>query len=252
LAVALAISAAQAPPPSPGVQATSPAPPSAPATVWTDDQPITRLFQNLGEDLQRLPSLDSVRLLGAGSAGTLAIRGTDDNLASWATREGTSVYTPFGRVLGEGWVQTTAALGTYAAGKLTRHAAATHIGGDLIRAQFLNGVVTTTLKVAVDRTRPTGGQHAFPSGHTSASFASAAVLQGHFGWKVGGPAYAIAGLVGWTRVRDRAHWMSDVFMGATLGTIAGRTVTRSHVRPTWSLVPTATPGGAALFIVKNR
>jgi membrane-associated phospholipid phosphatase len=244
--MALAIGAAQAPPPG-TAGAVAPAP-----AVWSDDQPLSRLFQNLGTDLKGLRSIDTVRLLGAGSAGTLVIRGTDDNLAGWARREGSSSYTSFGRVLGEGWVQTTAAIGTYAVGKLSRHPAATHIGGDLIRAQFLNGVVTTTLKVAVDRNRPSGGQHAFPSGHTSASFASAAVLQGHFGWKVGAPAYAIAGLVGWTRVRDRAHWMSDVFMGATLGTIAGRTVTRSHARPTWSLVPVGTPGGAALYIVKNR
>ena len=107
-------------------------------------------------------------------------------------------------------------------------------------------------ELSVDRARPSGGQHAFPSGHTSATFASAAVLQGHFGWKVGAPAYAVAGLVGWTRVRDRAHWMSDVFFGATLGTIAGRTITRGHRPASWSLVPTATPGGAAVFVVKTR
>ena len=235
-------------------QATQPASPPAAQSqaVWTDDRPLTRMFQNLGRDLRSLPSVDSVRLLAAGTASTLAVRSTDDNLAAWAHREGESSYTLFGRALGEGWVQTTAALGTYAVGKISRDAAVTHIGGDLIRAQLLNGVITTTLKRSVDRRRPSGGQHAFPSGHTSASFASAAVLQGHFGWKVGVPSYAVAGLIGWSRVRDRSHWMSDVFFGATLGTIAGRTVTSGHRRPTWALIPTATPGGAALFVVKTR
>ena len=229
----------------------APPPGTAPPTVWSDDQPFTRLFHNLARDLGSLPTIDTVRVLGTGGAGTIAVRNADDNLAAWANAEGTSGYTAFGRVLGDGWVQGSAAVGAYAVGKFSGHPALTHIGSDLIRAQALNAVVTRGLKAAVDRTRPTGGHHAFPSGHASAAFTSAGVLHGHFGWKVGVPAYALAGLVGWSRVRDRQHWMSDVFFGATLGTIAGRTVTRGHrARPTWTVVPAATRGGAALHVVK--
>jgi membrane-associated phospholipid phosphatase len=226
-------------------------PPDAASPAWTDDQPFTRLFQNLGRDLQALPSIDTARLLGTGGAGTLIVRGADDNLAAWADREGESSFTPLWRAVGDGWIQAGAATGAYVVGRLSHRPAVTHIGSDLVRAQLLNGVVTRGLKLAVDRARPTGGAHAFPSGHASAAFTSAAVLHGHFGWKTGVPAYAVAGLVGWSRVRDRAHWMSDVLFGATLGTIAGRTVTGGHGRPsTWAIVPGATPGGAAVHVVR--
>ena len=226
------------------------APPADPSATWTDDRPFTRLFQNLGRDLRALPSIDTVRILGTGGAGTIAMRGADDNLAAWADGEGTSGYSGFG-LIGDGWLQGSAAVGTYAIGRLSGRPAVTHIGSDLIRAQALNAIVTRGLKAAVDRTRPSGGHDAFPSGHASATFTSAAVLHGHFGWKVGVPAYAVAGLVGWTRVRDRQHWMTDVLFGATLGTIAGRTVTNSHrARPAWTVVPVATKGGAAVHVVK--
>jgi membrane-associated phospholipid phosphatase len=228
-----------------------PVPQASSTTTWTDDRPFIRLFHNLASDMGSLPTVDTARILGTGGIGTIVVRGADDNLAAWADAEGSSGYTGFGRVLGDGWVQGSAAVGTYAIGKLSSQPALTHIGSDLIRAQALNAVVTRGLKVAVDRSRPTGGHHAFPSGHASAAFTSAGVLHGHFGWKVGVPAYAMAGLVGWSRVRDRHHWMSDVFFGATLGTIAGRTVTSGHrARSTWMVVPSATKGGAALHVVK--
>ena len=53
-----------------------------------------------------------------------------------------SSYSPLGDHLGEGWFQATAALGTYAVGKLTNDPTVTHIGSDLIRAQLLNGIIT--------------------------------------------------------------------------------------------------------------
>ena len=41
---------------------------------------------------------------------------------------------------------------------------------------------------------PTAIRRSFPSGHASTSFATAMVLQEHFGWKVGLPAFAVGGL----------------------------------------------------------
>lgn len=122
----------------------------------------------------------------------------------------------------------------------------------MIRAQAMNAVLTTTIKYAVDRTRPTGGGHAFPSGHTSAAFASAAVLHGHYGWKTGVPAFAVASFVGWTRVRDRSHWMSDVVFGAAIGTMTGLTVTAGHRQRSWVVVPTAGKSGVGVVVMKIR
>jgi membrane-associated phospholipid phosphatase len=231
-------------------QSTS-APAVPPPQAWPDDRPIVRLFQNLGDDVRRLPAPDAALVLGGGAAASLASHPADDNLERWARTAGGTSYTAPGRVLGEGWLQVGGAVGVYAAGRLSRHAELTHVGSDLIRAQVLNGVVTTTLKLAAGRRRPGGGARlSFPSGHTSAAFASAAVLDGHYGWKIAVPAYAAAGFIGWTRLRDRAHWMSDVVFGAAVGTVMGRTVTRGHGRRGWTLVPAAADGGVAVYVIR--
>jgi membrane-associated phospholipid phosphatase len=241
----------------------SPAPPAQPAQapapvvtrespVWTDDRPITRIFHNLGEDVIALPSVSTALILGGGGGVTLAARSADEDVTSWAAGAGSSSYPDIGRVLGDAWIQGSAALLTYGVGKIHRNAEAIHVGGDLIRVQGLNAVLTTSLKVASSRARPNGGRHAFPSGHTSAVFASAAVLHGHYGWKAAVPAYAFSGFIGWTRVRDRSHWLSDIIFGGTIGIIAGRTVTAGHTsRRTWMAVPTATKDSVALYFVKK-
>jgi membrane-associated phospholipid phosphatase len=136
-------------------------------------------------------------------------------------------------------------------GLARRNPRVAHIGSDLIRGHVLNGVTTRALKLAVSRERPQGGGQSFPSGHSSAAFVSAAVLDAHFGWKVGIPAYAAAGFIGWTRVRDDAHWLSDVIFGGAVGTIMGRTVTAGHGRAGWVVVPTASPTSAAVVVAKR-
>jgi membrane-associated phospholipid phosphatase len=142
-------------------------------------------------------------------------------------------------------------LATYAIGKIAHRPEAVHVGGDLIRAQVLTGVLTQSLKYGVDRTRPNGGRRSFPSGHSSASFASAAVVGGHFGWKGAVPAYAVASFIGWTRVRDHVHYPSDVIFGAAMGILVGHTVTAGHRTRTWTVMPAKTPGGMAIYVVKT-
>ena len=228
------------------------APPQAPAPAeWPDDRPVTHFVQNLGHDAARLPSVRTAALTGGGLVGVAVTHGSDQRLSDWAGRAGHSSYSGVGRLLGDGWVQGGGAVSAYAIGRLTRQPAVTHIGSDLIRAQALNAVVTTGLKVAVGRARPTGGSRAFPSGHSSATFASATILGDHFGWKVGVPAYAVSSFVAWTRVRDNQHWLSDVVFGATVGIIAGKTVTGTHRHAGWIIAPSVTRGGGALYFIKR-
>ena len=226
--------------------------PSPPAPAdWTDDKPITRIVQNLGHDLATLPRPETAALAGAGLLGVVVSHRSDHRLSDWARDAGRSSYSGFGRILGDGWTQGGAAVGAYAIGKLTRRPVVTHIGSDLVRAQMLNGVLTTGLKVAVGRRRPTGSPHAFPSGHTSATFASATILGDHFGWKAGLPAYATAGFVGWTRVRDRQHWLSDVVFGTAVGIIAGKTITSTHRHARWLVTPAIGRSGAAVYVLRR-
>jgi len=96
---------------------------------------------------------------------------------------------------------------------------------DLTQASLLNGLLTIGLKEAVQRTRPSGGNYSFPSGHTSTAFAAAAVVDHHYGWKASLLAYGTATFVGLSRIDTSKHYLSDVVAGAAVGYIAGRTVT---------------------------
>jgi membrane-associated phospholipid phosphatase len=77
--------------------------------------------------------------------------------------------------------------------------------------------VTHGLKHAIDAKRPNGGGGSFPSGHTSISFCSAEFLRRRYGWPYGAPAYALASLVGYSRVQAEQHYARDVFAGALIG-----------------------------------
>jgi membrane-associated phospholipid phosphatase len=77
-------------------------------------------------------------------------------------------------------------------------------------------VATQLLKHTIDATRPNGGSHSFPSGHTSASFSGASFLHRRYGLKYGIPAYVAATFVGWSRVESDAHYPRDVVAGAVL------------------------------------
>jgi membrane-associated phospholipid phosphatase len=116
---------------------------------------------------------------------------------------------------------------------------------DMLDAAVVNTAWSTVIKEAVGRERPNGqDDKSFPSGHTSNAFAMATVAERHYGWKLGVPAYALAGLMGVSRMNEDKHWLSDVVAGATLGFVVGQTVVRVNGRgmervgrATWSLAP---------------
>lgn len=233
------------------VVATTTQPPASPAAPQAADRPFTHLVTNLGHDLRALPSSDTAFVLALGGGGAILMHPTDDNLSGWVRERGPSGYTKFGDFAGNGWVQAGAAVATYAIGTASDRPKVAHIGSDLIRGQVLTGLITRGLKVGVDRTRPSGGRHSFPSGHSSAAFLTASVLGSHFGWKTGGPLYAAAGFIAWTRVRDNQHWLTDVIVGGTVGTIVGRTVTAGHRQRGWVVAPTASTSSVGVFVMKR-
>ena len=65
------------------------------------------------------------------------------------------------------------------------------------------------------RTRPNGDPRSFPSGHASATFATATVLHRHYGWKLGLPFYLLGVYTAASRIQDKKHWLTDTVMGAT-------------------------------------
>ena len=87
----------------------------------------------------------------------------------------------------------------------------------------LTGVVTigitSGLKVAVNRKRPNGGKWSFPSGHTASAFMGASFLHYRYGWEYGFPAYAVAAVVGYSRVNANKHYWSDVVAAAAIANV---------------------------------
>jgi membrane-associated phospholipid phosphatase len=111
------------------------------------------------------------------------------------------------------------------------------------QALYYNGVVTHLAKRNIHRYRPDHSDtYSFFSGHTSIAFATSTFLyleasdfidglaerrDGHLpllsptGWKKVsfGALYGWAGYVGYSRIRDRKHYLSDVIVGAASGTL---------------------------------
>ncbi|MDX8386969.1 MAG: phosphatase PAP2 family protein [Ghiorsea sp.] len=78
--------------------------------------------------------------------------------------------------------------------------------------------ITQVLKYSINKKRPNGGDHSFPSGHTSAAFQGASFIHARYGYKYAIPAYIGATFVGYSRVESNNHFTSDVLAGAMIGT----------------------------------
>ncbi len=87
--------------------------------------------------------------------------------------------------------------------------------------------VNYTMEALITKDRPDGtGHHAFPSTHTAIAFNGATFLMRRYGWKVGVPAYLVAGFVAWGRVHAERHDWWDVIGGAAVGVGTAMVFTR--------------------------
>ncbi len=118
--------------------------------------------------------------------------------------------------------------------------------GQLALASAVSVAVVYTLKPVVDRQRPNGGRHAFPSGHTALAFTGAAFLHRRYGLSHGLPAYAVSAFVGFSRIYTDEHWFSDVLAGAAIGVGANVLFTRRYRGV--SVAPAAPNGQPGLSI----
>jgi hypothetical protein len=207
------------------------------------------LVRGVGETFRRLPSVDTAVILGIGGGASWAISSKDEEITRRAFESPTmDAAFDAGDAIGSGVAQAGAAIATYAIGRLSHHPLVAQTGADLIEAQFVNGTITQVLKITVDRTRPNGGHHSFPSGHTSASFATAAVLARRFGWRVAIPAYSVATYAGISRIAENQHFPSDVIFGAAIGLVSGRSATVGKGKATFTVSPLPVHGGAGILL----
>jgi hypothetical protein len=222
-------------------------------TETQSDSPSSTFVPSLGqvfrktfkEDFRRLPSLDTAVILGLGSLASTLGHSSDQRISSGMAGSNSSLYKP-GVWVGAATVQMGAAFATYSLGRATGHPKLAAIGADLVSAQIVSQTVTQAIKFSVGRTRPDGTAYSFPSGHSATSFATAAVLQRHLGWKAGIPAYALATYVAASRIETQRHFLSDVAFGAAIGMVSGRTVTLGHGNARFALSPAAAPGGGGV------
>ena len=129
----------------------------APAQAWAQDSssealrakedvpaPAERsLLQTIAGDLKSVASKESVSVLSAATAFALFASPFDDNLtysASCSTFLKTT-FEPWARVAGQEWLLGSGALATYAIGRAFDRPRVAAIGGDLIEAQIVAGVI---------------------------------------------------------------------------------------------------------------
>jgi membrane-associated phospholipid phosphatase len=134
---------------------------------------------------------------------------------------------------------------------------------------LLADATTFVLKQAIGRGRPfaAGEKDSFrpfqfksdydsmPSMHTSSSFAMASVLAATSeSYLAKLSYYTAATFVGFSRLYKDQHWASDIVLGAVIGELCGRVVTRYHVEQggkKLSLVPMVTGDSVSLALHGN-
>jgi len=220
--------------------------PAAASDAVSEPGAASRFLRDVAGDYKHFVSKDTAIWLGVGGGAALAVHQADQEIADWVSTNSPSM--PGGSIYGSQIYQVPAAIAWWIIGSAAGSERQAEVGRDLLRVQLSVVSWTYAIKFISDRTRPNGDPRGFPSGHASTSFATATVLQEHFGWKVGLPAFVAAAYTGTSRITDNQHWASDVVFGAAVGIACGRTVT-IHVRntrATLSAVPI--PGGIGVAV----
>lgn len=211
----------------------------------TDD-----LFKPLAGDFRQLGRSENLFLIGLGAGAALTSHPWDREVARSSWNETTHDAFEPGKHVGSFLAQSGAAVITYAIGRTTGSERVADFGARLFRAQVVAQGTTQAIKFATHRTRPDGSALSFPSGHTAAAFATASVVHADFGWKASVPAYAMAGWIAASRVQMDRHYLSDVIAGATIGLLAGRSLTVGQGAARFSLSPMVVPGGIGVAAVR--
>jgi hypothetical protein len=224
-------------------------PPAAPAENPEPPLSVGGIFKKYPSDVKRFWSKENAVSLGIGGGFTALAHIWDDNLRKEVSRNSqlNEILEP-GNTYGSFYLQTGLAFGTYVLGRTAGRPHLAVVSADIVRAQFLGQTYVQLIKLAVRRERPDGSKYSFPSGHSTTAFATASVLQRHYGYKIGIPAYTLAAYVGGARIAGNRHYLSDVIFGAAVGFASGHTVIRGHAKRSLEVKPVVTPGGFALAV----
>jgi membrane-associated phospholipid phosphatase len=196
-------------------------------------------------------------ILAIGGAAAAAAHPADVEVTrNMSTSDVAGQFFVAGTWIGSAYVQAGTAMGLYVVGRYmlphedgeAKTNKVSHLGFDLLRTLAVSQALTQGIKVAVQRNRPTGECCAFPSGHASAAFAAASVIERHLGRRGAWPTFAIASYVAASRLADNRHYLSDVLFGSALGIASGWTVVGRHGRENFALAPIPVPGGFVVSV----
>jgi hypothetical protein len=190
----------------------------------------------LFDDARAISNPENVLILAVAAGAAVGIRQAWDDQVREETAEHPLRWGEGSRVLGnlgEAQYQVPVLASAWALSVWSDDPGFHDFNETLISAYTLNGMATLAIKGVTNTSRPdsdwNGGQWGFPSFHASSTFTIAAVLEDYYGWKAGLPAYALAGLVSWSRIDERDHDLSDVVFGAAMGYVIGKSVADFHL-----------------------
>jgi len=226
---------------------------SAPHDLWHDTKRVYANPVNLA-------------ILGAAYGGSIAIQQSNADLTvEHRFNRNNDLRAPDHIIDDSGWRDAFATVGSpfthlalagagYVLGQQTMNDKTYEVSKTLFSALIINDVTVVIGQAATWGPAPNGEYGTMPSGHTSSSFVVASVMHEAYGAIVGIPLYGMATLVGIERLDDREHYLSDVCMGAVLGTVIGHSVAsgRDPEFFGWKILPYANPGnGSGVAFMKT-
>lgn len=213
----------------------------------------------------------SFTALSIGAAGTAFA--FDQSVRTFALAQKTSlrdrVIMPW-EYYGSGYTAVVLGCGTYLYGLGFTNPWWRETGRELLTALAISGATGEILKIGFGRYRPYTNKGAntfnplsineesasFPSGHTTTAFVVSSVLAKRISNPyVSSGLYAMAFFTGGQRIYSDNHWLSDVIMGAILGTFIGRSVGHNDASGlqksnaiNWKIEPEFSPSSAGLAL----
>ena len=219
------------------------------------------LFKDTVRDFKQFPMRQSTWvILGVGTGASYSTHFADTYVQEHIVgNKNADKFFSLGQWVGSTYAMVGSSVGLWAVGRYVIGPSAdgsktnkwSEMGFDLMRAQILAQAVTQGTKKIARRDRPTGECCAFPSGHAASAFAAASVLERHLGYRGSIPFFVGAMYVGASRLVDNRHYLSDVMMGAAVGTAAGWTVVgRHHSANEYSLQPVPVDHGMMIAVTR--
>lgn len=224
--------------------------PQTTSQVIADD--AKQLWHNTGAFFGAPLRFNSADCIAAGAVigGTVLLFLLDDEVRPLAFRNQSAVggdLAYIGREYGRAVYGLSFAGGLYIGGLVFHENDVRETGLMLIESMAFANVLTQVLKVTTGRSRPYVGEGqyrfrgwqfrhettALPSGHATVAFSVSSVLAARLKNTYASIGlYSLAALTAFSRIYDDEHWLSDVFLGAAIGTTAGLAVIRLHERAT--------------------